>query len=81
MGRHVSIYLASALCKIYIFKQLYALTVSVTSECGSFILNVEQYFCSSSQGPAGASNDMDSRGVKRKAENSDSEPEPEDDVR
>ncbi len=55
--------------------------MSVTSECGSFILNVEQYFCSSSQGPAGASNDMDSRGVKRKAENSDSEPEPEDDVR
>uniref|UniRef100_A0A8C2CMA8 5'-3' exoribonuclease n=1 Tax=Cyprinus carpio TaxID=7962 RepID=A0A8C2CMA8_CYPCA len=31
--------------------------------------------------PAGASNDMDNRGVKRKAEDSDSEPEPEDNVR
>ncbi|XP_055042137.2 5'-3' exoribonuclease 2 [Misgurnus anguillicaudatus] len=31
--------------------------------------------------PAGPSNDMDSRGVKRKAEDSDSEPEPEDNVR
>lgn len=30
---------------------------------------------------AGASNDMDSHGVKRKAEDSDSEPEPEDNVR
>uniref|UniRef100_A0A8C1QCB2 5'-3' exoribonuclease n=1 Tax=Cyprinus carpio TaxID=7962 RepID=A0A8C1QCB2_CYPCA len=34
-----------------------------------------------SGGPAGASNDMDNRGVKRKAEDSDSEPEPEDNVR
>uniref|UniRef100_A0A8C1ZBR8 5'-3' exoribonuclease n=1 Tax=Cyprinus carpio TaxID=7962 RepID=A0A8C1ZBR8_CYPCA len=33
------------------------------------------------QSPAGASNDMDNRGVKRKAEDSDSEPEPEDNVR
>ncbi|XP_042634194.1 5'-3' exoribonuclease 2-like isoform X1 [Cyprinus carpio] len=31
--------------------------------------------------PAGGSEDMDSRGVKRKAEDSDSEPEPEDNVR
>uniref|UniRef100_A0A672K0X1 5'-3' exoribonuclease n=1 Tax=Sinocyclocheilus grahami TaxID=75366 RepID=A0A672K0X1_SINGR len=32
-------------------------------------------------GPAGGSDDVDSRGVKRKAEDSDSEPEPEDNVR
>uniref|UniRef100_A0A8C1VWD1 5'-3' exoribonuclease n=1 Tax=Cyprinus carpio TaxID=7962 RepID=A0A8C1VWD1_CYPCA len=37
--------------------------------------------CPSSQSPAGGSEDMDSRGVKRKAEDSDSEPEPEDNVR
>ncbi|KAK2883845.1 hypothetical protein QQF64_016363 [Cirrhinus molitorella] len=33
------------------------------------------------KGAAGSSDNMDSRGVKRKAEDSDSEPEPEDDVR
>uniref|UniRef100_A0A671LPH8 5'-3' exoribonuclease n=1 Tax=Sinocyclocheilus anshuiensis TaxID=1608454 RepID=A0A671LPH8_9TELE len=38
-------------------------------------------FCASFQSAAGASNDMDNRGVKRKAEDSDSEPEPEDNVR
>uniref|UniRef100_A0A8C1VVP3 5'-3' exoribonuclease n=1 Tax=Cyprinus carpio TaxID=7962 RepID=A0A8C1VVP3_CYPCA len=39
------------------------------------------HMCPSSQSPAGGSEDMDSRGVKRKAEDSDSEPEPEDNVR
>uniref|UniRef100_A0A673HVR4 5'-3' exoribonuclease n=1 Tax=Sinocyclocheilus rhinocerous TaxID=307959 RepID=A0A673HVR4_9TELE len=37
--------------------------------------------CPSSQSSAGGSDDVDSRGVKRKAEDSDSEPEPEDNVR
>lgn len=38
-------------------------------------------FCRSGQSSAGTSDSADNRGVKRKAEDSDSEPEPEDNVR
>uniref|UniRef100_A0A671SGH9 5'-3' exoribonuclease n=1 Tax=Sinocyclocheilus anshuiensis TaxID=1608454 RepID=A0A671SGH9_9TELE len=52
-----------------------------TRRRGGLNMTVIDLVCPSSQSPAGGSDDVDSRGVKRKAEDSDSEPEPEDNVR
>lgn len=57
------------------------LNVPFSVECSISFVFFTMGFCRSGQSSAGTSDSADNRGVKRKAEDSDSEPEPEDNVR